>query len=80
MNTKFFDFLWIRTIIIYCVEESENEKLQQKIADIVDRSEAFCEMYFKIWSQEAQLNYTRPIKSSLYNSEHVARFLKNLEV
>ena len=48
----------IKNNIIYCVEESENEKLQQKLTGIFDRSGAFCEMQFKIWIQEDQLNYT----------------------
>ncbi len=70
-----------KNVIIYGVDESENEKLQEKVSGVLEKIgekplvRECCRVGVK--KPDSDLALPRPIKFSLHNSDHVAQVLRN---
>ena len=68
-----------RNVIVYGVEESEDEKLEEKVETILQEigEKPLVRDCVRVGFKKSDGNLSRPIKFTLKNSDHVAQVLRN---
>ena len=68
-----------KNVIIYGVKELENEKLQEKVEEVLDMigEKPFVRDCVRVGVKKSDDTLPRPVKFSLHNADHVAQVLRN---